>query len=259
MSLVQLAHNKDAVNFQKALTERLEAKVGQVLAETKIEIASTLLENPNGITSSAGGVKTKAEGGMVGKDRLPDTTDIKSSEGIAPPGGTHISGVTKKPSPHEKGGRSVPGDNSTFDAKMPGKTNEETAPKPEPLEQKSAGKGKRALRMMMKKKYDKKQHDESVQVIPHGEVNEKIISPGTVEHMSHAVHACATGHCPAVSHRGTFTHYEHPHYSIHKDHGGIHPDKAEHHYYVAGAGGMHQFSVHHSSKGVDVKHVKQVS
>lgn len=251
MSLVQLATNKDAVGFQKALVESIEAKVGTVLSETKAEIASTLLENPNGISSSAGGEKTKAEGGEVGKDRLPDTTNIKSSAGNSPPGGTKLAHVETKP-----------GTSLAVNPTLPGKANEEVE-KPAPHEQRGASKGKRALRMAMKKKYDKRTN-ESVEfpIEKIGEavsIDEKVIAPGTVDHMAHAVHQAATGHVPVHSHRGTFTHFDHPHYSIHRDHGGINPDKAEHHYHVMGAGGHHKFSVSRSSKGVDVKHVSKLS
>lgn len=247
MSLVKLAHEKNAVGFGKLVVERLEQKVGQALAETKVEIAGTLLENPNGISSSAGGEKTKAEGGEVGKDRLPDTTDIKSSEGGVTPGTPYVTTVSKKPLPGEKGRASV------ANPHMPGKANEETD-KPSPHEQRGENKGKRAIRMAMKKKYDKRRADESTDSTVLPQVDEKVIAPGSVDHMAHAVHQAATGHVPVHSHRGTFTHYDHPHYSIHKDHGGIDPDKAEHRYHVMGAGGHHVFTVHHSSKGVDVKH-----
>lgn len=253
MSLVKLAHEKNAVEFGKALVERLEQKVGQALAETKVEIAGTLLENPNGIVTDAeGGVKTKAEGGLVGKNRLPDTTGITSSEPGVTPGTPYVTTVSKKPLPGEKGRASV--DNPH----MPGKANEETE-KPAPHEDRAGSKGKRAIRMAMKKKYDKKRADESVDSTVLPQVDEKVISPGSVDHMAHAVHQCATGQHPVHSHRGTFTNYEHPHYSIHKDHGGIHPDKAEHRYHVMGSGGHHVFTVHHGSKGVDVKHVGKQS
>jgi hypothetical protein len=89
-------------------------------------------------------------------------------------------------------------------------------------------------------------------------LDEKIITPGTVEHMAHAVHDCATGSCEPTTTRGTFSVYHTPHYAIHKDGGSINPDEPEHNYFVAGSGGMHKFSVHHSSKGVDVKHHGQV-
>lgn len=242
MSLVKLAHEKNAVGFGKLVVERLEQKVGQALAETKVEIAGTLLENPNGISSSAGGEKTKAEGGEVGKDRLPDTTGIKSSAGNPPPGGTKLAHVETKP-----------GTSLAVDPKLPGKANEEVE-KSAPHEDRAGSKGKRAIRMAMKKKYDKKRADESVDSTVLPQVDEKVISPGSVDHMAHAVHQAATGQVPVHSHRGTFTNYDHPHYSIHKDHGGIDPDKAEHRYHVMGAGGHHVFTVHHSSKGVDVKH-----
>jgi hypothetical protein len=89
-------------------------------------------------------------------------------------------------------------------------------------------------------------------------VTEKVITPGSVDHMAHAVHACATGKCGAVSNRGTFTQFEHPDYSIHRDNGSTNPDSHEMNYHVLGAGGHHKFSVKHTSKGVDVSHVGQV-
>lgn len=290
MSIIQFALNKDAVSFQKALHERLEAAVDIVLEDTKIDIANALFnEGLTGIVSSAGGVSTRAAGGEVGKDRIEQ--DLSSDSGITP-GGTHISGVTKKPDPSGKGGKSVPGDNSTFTAVMPGKANEETEPKKEPSERHMEGKGKRAMRMMMKKKYDKKRTDESVSEAmekkdpseQHSsgknkraermmmkkkydkkradesvQIDEKIIAKGSVDHMAHAVHACASGHCEAVSHRGSFTHYNHPDYAIHKDHGGISTEPAVHNYYVVGHGGVHKFKVEHTKHGVDVSHGGKVS
>lgn len=245
MSLVKFATEKNAVEFQKSLIEKIEEKVGIALSETKAEIASTLLENPNGISSSAGGEKTKAEGGEVGKDRLPDTTNIKSSAPGVTPGTPFVTSVTKKPA--ITGKPTLPGGH------LPG-TNEEVD-KPAPHEDRAGSKGKRALRMAMKKKYDKKRADESVSASVIPQIDEKVITPGSVDHMAHAVHQAASGHVPVHSHRGTFTNFDHPHYSIHRDHGGIHPDKAEHRYHVMGSGGHHVFTVHHSSKGVDVKHV----
>lgn len=246
MSLVTLAHEKNAVGFGKLVVERLEQKVGQALAETKVEIAGTLLENPNGVVKNAeGGVKTKEEGGEVGKNRLPDTTDIKSSAPGIEPGTPYVTKTSKMPAP--SAGGHLPGGH------LPG-TNEETD-KPAPHEQREGSKGKRAVRMAMKKKYDKKRADESVDSTVLPQLDEKLITRGSVDHMAHAVHQCASGQHPVHSRRGTFTNYEHPDYSIHKDHGGIHPDKAEHRYHVMGAGGHHIFTVNHTSKGVDVKHV----
>jgi hypothetical protein len=246
MSLVQFAHNKDAVSFQKALHEKLEAKIQIALDEVKIEVAGKLLgEAPTGLdNSSEGGESTMAAGGLNGKNRLPDTTDIKSTAPGLTKTDTKLPSVSKMPSPASNGKPVLP---------------ESAEPnKPEPHEQHQGSKGKRALRMALKKKYDKRQRDESVlPQVP--SLDEKMIQAGSVDHMAHAVHSCASGHCPIVSHRGTFTHYDHPNYAIHKDHGGINPDKAEHNYYVAGAGGLHHFSVNHGRKGIDVKHVKKVS
>lgn len=238
MSLVNFAYSKDAVNFQKALQEKIEATVDSVLADTKIELAGTLFgeSDKNGIVSSAGGVKTREAGGKVGKDRLPDTTDIKSTSGNPPPGGTKLAHVETKPGTH-----------LAVNPHMPGKTNEETEPKG-----RDESKGKRALRFAMKKKYDKKKVAESV------DLAEKVITPGSVDHMAHAVHACASGHHNS-HYRGSFTHYDHPDYAIHKDHGGISADKAAHHYYVVGHGGVHKFSADHTKNGVDVKHVGKIS
>jgi hypothetical protein len=258
MSLVQLAAEKNAVEFQRALHEKIESIVDIALADAKIEVAASLFgEGLTGILSPSeaeGGEKTREAGGMVGKNRLPNTTDIKTSAPGIPNVGAHISGVTKKPSPHEKGQKSVPGDNTTFDAKMPGKAaNEETQPeKPSPHEQHQGSKGKRAMRMAMKKKYDKR--NEEVE-----QVDEKIINTGSVEHMAHAVHSCARGHCPVAGYRGTFTHYDHPDYAIHKDHGGIGTEPTEHNYYVVGHGGVHKFGVKHTKHGIDVTHAGQVS
>ncbi len=152
MALVVHANNKDAVSFKKELFEKIEAQVGQVLNETRIELASSLItENPNGITSSAGGVSTIAAGGEVGKDRLPDTTDIKSSEGGKPPGGTKLAHVETKP-----------GTSLSVDPKLPGQIEVgEEVEKKEPSEKRVESKGKRAMRFAMKKRHDK-QRNESV-------------------------------------------------------------------------------------------------
>jgi hypothetical protein len=89
-------------------------------------------------------------------------------------------------------------------------------------------------------------------------LDEKVISAGSIEHMAHAVHACHMGHCPAISCRGTFTHFEHPDYSIHRDNGSIDPDRHEMAYHVLGAGGHHKFSVENTKNGLDIKHVSHL-
>jgi hypothetical protein len=170
MSLVQSAQNKDAIGFKQKFNEAVEAKVDAILAETKIEVASTLIN----------------EAGGIHDPKLP-----------------HISWR-----PKIKGKPTMPGKKVVEDTEV---------------------------------------------------VDEKVITPGSVEHMAHAVHAAATGQHEPVSTRGTFQQFHTPHYHISKDHGGIDADKHEMHYYVAGSGGMHKFAVHHGSKGVDVKHLGKMS
>jgi len=186
MSLIQFAQNKDAINFKKALEEKIQGKVEATLSETKVIVASNLL-------GEAGGVQKT---GTPGK---PSHGEV--SGGVKP----HMSKVWKKPAVGKHGA---------------------SAPKPH--------------------------MPEEVQV------DEKVITPGSVEHMTHAVHACASGECPATHTRGTFQSFDHPHYSIHRDNGNIDPDKHENAYHVLGAGGHHKFSVAHTKHGIDVKHVGQV-
>lgn len=173
MSLITYAQNKDAINFKKAINERIQEKVDASLAESKVIVAGTLL----------GEAKTK----------LPHVSKMPTPK----------PGKAKLPSKSVKEGVET----YTFD-----------------------GEGTSAA------------------------LDEKVITPGSVEHMAHAVHAAANGELEPTSSRGTFSTFHHPHYIIHKDHGSINPDKAEHNYYVAGAGGMHKFSVEHTKHGVDVKH-----
>jgi hypothetical protein len=173
VSLVQLAQDKNAIEFKAALDEKIQEKVDATIAEEKVVVAGRLL----GEAGVSGGVKKVwKKPAIKGKPTLPSKGSVKEE-------------------------------------------------------------------------------------FSHAEIealDEKVIQAGTVEHMAHAVHACASGHCPAISRRGTFTAFDHPDYSIHRDNGNIDPDKHENAYHVLGAAGHHKFTVAHTSKGVDVKHVSHI-
>jgi hypothetical protein len=162
VSLVQLAQDKNAVEFKTALDEKIQEKVDATIAEHKVIVAGTLL----GEAGVSGGLKKVWK--MPKKDGAP---------------------------------------------KLPSKTVKEET------------------------------------------LGEKVIQAGSIEHMAHAVHACHSGNCPSVSNRGTFTQFEHPDYSIHRDNGSINPDSHEMNYHVLGAGGHHKFTVANTKNGTDVKHV----
>jgi hypothetical protein len=168
-SLVQLANDKNAVEFKAALDEKIQEKVDAAIAEQKILVAGSLLDE----AGVSGGVKK----------------------------------VWKKPT--IKGKPTLP------------------------------AKGMR----------------ESFTSAELASLDEKVIQAGSIEHMAHAVHACATGNCPTASSRGTFTQFDHPDYSIHRDNGSINPDAHEMNYHVLGAGGHHKFTVANTKNGLDVKHV----
>ena len=74
-SLVELAQNKDAVNFQNALSERLQDKVTSVLESTKIEIARSLFEEPSKLKHVS---KDPKDGKKAGKDKKPIEPGKKS-------------------------------------------------------------------------------------------------------------------------------------------------------------------------------------
>jgi len=173
VSLVQLAQDKNAIEFKTALDEKIQEKVDATIAEQKVVVAGKLL----GEAGVSGGVKH----------------------------------VWKKPS--IKGKATLP----------------------------------------------KKAMKEEFTAAEIAALDEKVITPGSIEHMAHAVHAAASGHLPAISHRGTFSTFEHPDYFIHRDNGNIDPDKHENSYHVlGGSAGHHKFTVAHTSKGIDVKHVSHV-
>jgi hypothetical protein len=287
MSLVQFAQAKNAIEFKKALEEKIADKVSASLQESKIELASTLfgghldeetLDEATKTFHSAAEFKAHAA-------KKGHTIETEYEEG---PTRASISSTGKRGLASGKTGRAihyakdsngsimgvyhtVHGHGEYHSKPMYEETLDKATTRyglsgtpSSPSSPEASGGVKPTVKKLWKKPAVGTHGASAPEPrvpgghLPEGIVSEKVITPGTVDHMAHAVHDIATAQTEPNSIRGTFSQYHTPHYIISKDHGSINPDELEHNYFVAGPGGMHKFSVHHSSKGVDVKHHGQV-
>lgn len=228
MSFTQFAKEKDAISFKKLFEEKVQEKVDASLAESKILVAGKMLGGTQVEESTEEGTVEESADDRSGRTKLVHETTgkpIKVGDKLRDFRGMSHTVQALHPPKHDASSGHVTTNKGHFYASVVG---------------------------------GKFVKEETEEVAPETTLDEKVINPGSVEHMAHAVHACATGVCPAVQRRGTFTQYDHPNYAIHQDHGSTNPDNHENVYHVLGAGGHHMFSVSHSAKGVDVKHVKAV-
>jgi len=236
-SIVDFAETKNAVEFKKALHEKIQERVDAALAEAKKELAGKLLGENNGDDENNG------EGEFIVHHRTKNKIAKQTQTYKHARWHAEKLNANAAPGQHEW---EVHSREYYQDHILP-KYTKHPAMKEETM-RRIKGIGKATDRLTK----------EGLEVwsfpTDATKLSEKVITPGSVEHMAHAVHACHSGHCDALSHRGSFTQYNHPDYAISKDHGGISTEPSKIHYYVQGAGGMHKFSAEHTKAGVDISH-----